>query len=74
MNNNILPIVFLMAGMLLTTTTATTMVPAAYAYNYVKAEDESIAQLNDCDDNELDGSANVNGDFCGTFASAGEPP
>jgi hypothetical protein len=53
-----------MAGMLLTTTAITTIVPAAYADNEVKAEDESIAQLNDCDDNELDENANVNGDFC----------
>jgi hypothetical protein len=64
MNNNILAIIFLMAGMLLTTTAITTIVPAAYADNEVEAEDESIAQLNDCDDNELDENANVNGDFC----------
>jgi hypothetical protein len=53
MNNNILAIVFLMAGMLLATTAITTMVPATYADNKVKAEDESLAQLNDCDDNEI---------------------
>jgi hypothetical protein len=63
MNNNILPIVFLMAGMLLATTAVTTMVPAAYAGgdhdggdgNKNKAEDGSLAQLNDCDDNENSG-------------------
>jgi hypothetical protein len=49
---------------LLTTTAITTIVPAAYADNEVEAEDESIAQLNDCDDNELDENTNVNGDFC----------
>jgi hypothetical protein len=73
--NSILAIAFLITGTtLLTSTAITTIVPAAYADNYVKAEDESIAQVNDCDDNELDGSSNVNGEFCGTFASVGEPP
>ena len=56
MNNSVLAIVFLMPGMLLTTAAITTMVTAAYAGgdddgNKVKAEDESLAQLNDCDDN-----------------------
>jgi hypothetical protein len=71
-NNN-----FLMACMLLTTTaiTITTIVPTVYAEdNKVKAEDDSIAQATDCDDNELDGNANVNGDFCSNFASVGPPP
>ena len=59
MNKNILPIVFLMAGTFLAAT-AVTMVPAAYAGgdddgNKVKAEDDSIAQLLDCDDNEVEG-------------------
>jgi hypothetical protein len=59
--------------MLLTTTaiTITTIVPTVYAEdNKVKAEDDSIAQATDCDDNELDGNANVNGDFCSNFARA----
>jgi hypothetical protein len=66
MNNNILPIVFLMAGMLLAATAVTTVVPAAYAGgddhdddngdgNKNKAEDGSLAQLNDCDNNENSG-------------------
>ena len=60
MNNNILPIVFLMAGMLLAATAVTTIVPAAYAGgdddgNKQKAEDGSLAQLNDCDNNENSG-------------------
>ena len=62
-----------MAGMLLTTTaiTITTIVPTVYAEdNKVKAEDDSIAQATDCDDNKLDGNANVNGDFCSNFARA----
>jgi hypothetical protein len=60
--------------MLLTTTAITTTVPAAYADNKVTAEDESIAQATDGDDNKLDGSANVNDDFCSNFASVGPPP
>ena len=63
MNKNILALVFLMAGTLLAT--AVTVLPAAYAEgddhdddngdgNKAKAEDGSLAQLNDCDDNELD--------------------
>jgi hypothetical protein len=60
MNNNILAIVFLMAGISLATTAVTTMVPTAYAGgdddgNKVKAEDDSIAQLLDCDNNEVEG-------------------
>jgi hypothetical protein len=54
MNNNILPIVFLMAGALLTTTAITTMVPAAYADNKNKAEDDSAAAIADCDDNDVE--------------------
>jgi hypothetical protein len=54
MNNNILPIVFLMAGTLLTTTAITTMVSAAYADNKQKAEDESAAATGDCDDNGVE--------------------
>ena len=62
MNHNILPMVFLMAGMLLAATAITTMVPAAYAGgdgdgNKNKAEEGSLAQLNDCDDNENSGEA-----------------
>jgi hypothetical protein len=58
MNNNILAIVFLMAGTLLTT--AVTVVPAAYAGgdddngNKNKAEDESAAAIADCDDNDVE--------------------
>ena len=62
-NNTILTLVFLMAGTLLTTT-AVTIVPAAYAEgddhdddngdgNKNKAEDESQAALADCDDNDV---------------------
>ena len=43
-----------MTGTLLTTTAVTTMVPAAYADNKQKAEDESPAALADCDDNEVE--------------------
>ena len=53
MNNNILALVFLMAGTLLTTT-AVTIVPAAYAGNENEAEDESQAALTDCDENEVE--------------------
>ena len=52
--NTILAIVFLMAGTLLTTTAVTTMVPAAYADNKNKAEDESNAALADCDENDVE--------------------
>jgi hypothetical protein len=68
MNNNILAIVFLVAGTLLTTTAVTTMVPAVYADddhddhndgkdgdgNKNKAEEESAAATADCDDNEVE--------------------
>jgi hypothetical protein len=65
MNKNILALVFLMAGTLLTTT-AVTIVPAAYAGgdddddhkggdgNKQKVEDESAAALADCDDNDVE--------------------
>ena len=53
MNKNILALVFLMAGTLLTTV-VTTMVPAAYADNKNKAEDDSAAAIADCDDNEVE--------------------
>jgi hypothetical protein len=63
MNNSILVLVFLMAGTLLTTT-AVTIVPAAYAEgddhdddngdgNKNKAEEESAAAIADCDDNDV---------------------
>jgi hypothetical protein len=56
MNNEVLAIAFLIAGALLTTT-AVTVLPAAYAggdhdggdRNKVKAEDESVASVADCD-------------------------
>jgi hypothetical protein len=59
MNNNILAIVFLIAGTLLTTTALTTIVPAAYAGgdddgNKNKAEDDSAAAIADCDDNDVE--------------------
>jgi hypothetical protein len=53
-NNTVLAIVFLMAGTLLTTTAITTMVPAAYADNKNKAEDDSAAAIADCDDNDVE--------------------
>jgi hypothetical protein len=58
MNNNILALVFLVVGTLLTVG-ATTMVPAAYAGgdddgNKNKAEDESAAAIADCDDNDVE--------------------
>jgi hypothetical protein len=53
-NNTVLTIVFLIAGTLLTTTAITTMVPAAYADNKQKAEDDSAAAIADCDDNEVE--------------------
>jgi hypothetical protein len=52
MNNNILAIVFLVASTLLTT--AVTVVPAAYADNKQKAEDESAAATGDCDVNGVE--------------------
>ena len=52
-NNTILALVFLVAGTLLTTTAVSTLVPAAYADNKQKAEDESAAAIADCDDNDV---------------------
>jgi hypothetical protein len=49
----ILTLVFLMAGTLLTTTAVSTLVPAAYADNKNKAEDDSAAAIADCDDNDV---------------------
>ena len=54
MNNSILPLVFLIAGTLLTTTAITTMIPAAYADNKQKAEDDSAAATADCDHNDVE--------------------
>src|SRR5215216_23233 len=54
MNKKVLALVFLMAGTLLATTAITTMVPAAYADNKQKAEDDSAAGLADCDDNDVE--------------------
>ena len=53
-NNTVLAIAFLIAGTLLTTTVLTTMVPAAYADNKQKAEDESAAATADCDVNGVE--------------------
>jgi hypothetical protein len=50
----VLAAIFLIAGTLLTTTAITTMVPAAYADNKQKAEDDSAAALADCDDNDIE--------------------
>jgi hypothetical protein len=49
-----LALVFLIAGTLLTTTAITTMIPAAYADNKQKAEDESAAAIADCDHNDVE--------------------
>ena len=59
--NTVLALVFLMAGTLLTTT-AVTMLPAAYAGgdndngdgNKQKVEDDSAGSIADCDDNEVE--------------------
>jgi uncharacterized membrane protein len=53
-NNTVLAIAFLIAGTLLTTTAVSTMVPAAYADNKNKAEDDSAAAIADCDDNDVE--------------------
>jgi hypothetical protein len=64
MNKDILTLVFLVAGALLTVG-ATTIVPAAYAGgddhdddngdgNKNKAEDNSAAAIADCDDNDVE--------------------
>jgi hypothetical protein len=59
MNKNILALVFLVAGALLTVGATTIMVPAAYAGgdddgNKNKAEDDSAAAIADCDHNEVE--------------------
>jgi hypothetical protein len=54
MNKKVLALVFLVTGALLTTTAITTIVPAAYADNKQKAEDESAAATADCDHNEVE--------------------
>jgi hypothetical protein len=54
MNNNILALVFLMAGTLLSVGAITTIVPAAYADNENEAEDESAAAIADCDNNDVE--------------------
>jgi uncharacterized membrane protein len=53
-NNTVLTIALLIAGTLLTTTAITTMVPAAYADNKNKAEDDSAAAIADCDKNDVE--------------------
>jgi hypothetical protein len=53
-NNTVLAIAFLIVGTLLTTTAVSTMVPAAYADNKNKAEDDSAAAIADCDDNDVE--------------------
>jgi uncharacterized membrane protein len=53
-NNTVLASAFLIAGALLTSTAIATMVPAAYADNKQKAEDDSAAGLADCDDNDVE--------------------
>jgi hypothetical protein len=50
----VLAAVFLIAGTLLATIAVTTMVPAAYADNKQKAEDESAAAIADCDKNDAE--------------------
>ena len=65
MNKNILALVFLMAGTLLSVGAITTIVPAAYADgddhdddngdgNKNKAEDDSAAAIADCDHNDVE--------------------
>jgi hypothetical protein len=54
MNNNVLALVFLVAGTLLATTVLTTIVPSAYADNKNKAEDDSAAAIADCDHNDVE--------------------
>jgi len=53
-NNTVLALVFLIAGAFLTTTAITTIVPAAYADNKNKAEDDSAAAIADCDKNDVE--------------------
>jgi hypothetical protein len=49
----VLAAVFLIAGTMLAATAITTMVPAAYADNKNKAEDDSAAAIADCDHNDV---------------------
>jgi uncharacterized membrane protein len=53
-NKTVLAIAFLIAGALLTSTAIATIVPAAYADNKQKAEDESAAATADCDENDVE--------------------
>jgi hypothetical protein len=53
-NKTVLAIAFLIAGALLTSTAIATIVPAAYADNKQKAEDDSAAAIADCDDNDVE--------------------
>ena len=53
-SKTILALVSLVAGTLLTTTAITTMVPAAYADNRQRAEDDSAAAIADCDKNDVE--------------------
>jgi hypothetical protein len=81
MKNNIWALVFLIAGTLLATTALTTIVPAAYAEDN-SAEDDSLAQQNDCDENEISGedTGTTFNDLCensvdgGFTANDGSPP
>jgi hypothetical protein len=50
----VLAAVFLIAGALLATTAITTMIPAAYADNRNRAEDDSAAAIADCDHNDVE--------------------
>jgi hypothetical protein len=69
MNNNILALVFLVAGtMLLATTAVTAMVPAAYAADN-SAEDDSLSQQNNCDENDISGESPGFNDVCENTAT-----
>jgi hypothetical protein len=68
MNNNILALVFLIAGTLLTTTALTTLVPAAYAEDN-SAEDDSLSQQNNCDENDISGESPGFNDVCENTAT-----
>ena len=81
MNKNIWTMVFLIAGTLLATTAVTTLVPAAYAEDN-SAEDDSLAQQNNCDENDISGedTGTTFNDLCensndgGFNANDGPPP
>jgi hypothetical protein len=68
MNNNIWTMVFLIAGTLLTTTALTTLVPAAYAEDN-SAEDDSLSQQNNCDENDISGDNPAFRDVCENTAT-----